>query len=377
MIKIQEHIRKHGLDKTISKFRLNLKDLGHKVMIKYSQLDSPKQYKEVHEARGIIFDTDKWNIMSYPFNRFFDHNDFYSPKLNWKEAVVMEKRDGSLIQVYYDYVKEEFVCNTMFSECEELLYVKGERSDLSLKTIFHDLLKEYGSSYDLFIKGNTYIFELTSQFNKVLVKYGKPELRLLSVRNLKSLQEYNWSVLNDISKGIKIPIVETYKFSSLKEALDSFKGLSFNFEGYVAWDGINRIKIKNPAYVAVYLTKSTEEEVLDLSKPYVFLDVVKQNEIDEFVSSFPHAAGIIQNLNKNYYSLIEKLNNAARIIEGPKNITKEEQKKFATSIFNAVEANGVDKSLGNVFFLIANGRVESIEDYLYQFDNKKLYKLLK
>lgn len=377
MLKIQEHIRNHGLDKTIKKFSLNVKDLGYKVMLKYSQLDSPNYYKEVQESRGLILEKDSWNVISYPLERFFTHNDHLAPKLDWSKTVTMEKRDGTLIQVYYDVSKGEFVCNTMFSECEELLYFKGEKSDRSFKTLYNDLFMEYGSSYDLFSKTHTYVFELTSQYNKVVVKYDKPELRLIACRNVKNLLEHNFEELCEIASHIKIPIVEVHKFSSLQECIDSFNNMSFNFEGYVAWDGVHRIKIKNPSYVVVHLTKSTEDEILDLTKPYVFLDIVKQNEIDEFISSFPHSKEIITTLDKNYKSLVSGLRKSEKEIPLPKSISIPDKKKFASDVFNVLKLNNIDPFFSSVFFLLKDGKINSVDEFVRNCDNKKLYKILK
>lgn len=377
MLKIQEHLRKEGLKKTVQKFRLESKDLGHKIMLRYDQLRSPKQYPEVHEARGIVFEADKWNLMSYPFKRFFTQDDFYSPKLNWKDIVVMEKRDGSLIQVYWDYITNEWCINTMFSECEELFYKNGVSTDISLGSLFKGLMKEYGTTFDKFTKGITYIFELTSIHNKVVVTYDKPELRLIGARDLKTLREFIYPELHEMSLRIGIPIVETYPLKSVDECLETFKKRSFNFEGYVAWDGINRIKIKNPGYVAVHLTKTTEESILDLSEPHLLLDVVKQNEIEEFSSAFPHAASLIKGLHEKYNNLLETLNKASELIEPPINITASQKKLYATNVFKAIEKFKLNPAFGNVFFALKDGKVASIEDYIYNYDNKKLFKMLK
>lgn len=377
MLKIQEHLRKEGLKKTVQRFRLEEKDLGHKVMIKYHQLNSPKQYPEVHEARGIVFEKDKWNIISYPFKRFFTQDDFYSPKLNWNNTVVMEKRDGSLIQVYWDYIANEWSINTMFSECNEPIYSNGKTSEITLGTLFVDLMKEYGSTFDKFTKGITYIFELTSIHNKVVVTYAKPELRLIGARDLKTLREPVFTELCEIANKIGIPIVETYDFKSVEECLASLKNRSFNFEGYVAWDGLNRIKIKNPGYVAVHLTKTREENILDLSEPHILLDVVKQNEIDEFSDAFPHAAPLIKRLHEKYNKLLSTLNEANGLIKPPKNITASEKKLHASAVFTTVKQFKLPEQMGNVFFALKDNKVASIEDYIYNYDNKKLYNLLK
>jgi len=380
MLKIQTHIKNHGLKKTVDKFRLNVKDLGHKVMLKYSQLNSPLQHVEVHEARGLVLEMDTWNVMSMPFQRFFSYNDSLAPKLNWANTdgnmVVTEKRDGTLVQVYFDYIKYEWCINTMFSECEEDLYFAGQPSGRSFKTMFIALMEEYGCNFNMLETTFTYIFELTSQYNKVVVKYSKPELRLIGCRDLKTLFEWKYAELKQIANHINIPIVETYKFSSVDECVDSFNGKSFNFEGYVAWDGVNRVKIKNPAYVAVHLTKKGMTDLLDLTKPYIFLDVVKQNEIEEFKSSFPHTKTMIEKLDKDYKSLVSKLVAANKDIKPPLNISAPEKKKFAENIFGVLKTHNLNPALSSLFFLLHEGRVPTIEDYIRVYDNKKLYKLL-
>lgn len=377
MLKIQTHIANHGLKKTVDKFKLNLKDLGHKIMLKYSQLDSPSQNIEVHEARGLILEKDTWKVISMPFQRFFSHNDVLSPKLNWAQTHVMEKRDGTLIQVYFDYVINEWCVNTMFSECMEEISYKGVFSGISYKTMFFEVMAKYDTSFDNFDKSFTYIFELTSLYNKVVVSYETTDMHLLGARNLNTLLEVNYGQLLNISSYINIPLCKTYQFNSLSECLKSFDGMSFNFEGYVAWDGYGRIKIKNPSYVAVHLTKKKSTDLLDLTKPYIFLDIVKQNEIDEFISSFPHAKPLIESLNSKYNKLLNGLHKASELIQPPKNISTQEKKLFASSVFTTLADNKLDQSLSSIFFLMNDGKADSINDYIRQFDNKKLYNLLK
>ena len=102
MLKIQEHLINVGLEATIKKFNLEFKDLGHKFMLKYHQIDSPKSAIEVQESRGLVLEKNTYRIISMPFKRFFTYDDFYAAKINYDNAVYTEKRDGTLIQIYYD-----------------------------------------------------------------------------------------------------------------------------------------------------------------------------------------------------------------------------------------------------------------------------------
>ena len=370
MLKIQEYLKAHGLDATVEKFKLQSKDLGHKVMFKYDQLESSNVHQEVHEARGLILAKDTWEVISMPFERFYNYGDFYAAKLYNVSTVYTEKRDGTLIQVYYDKFINNWCVNTMFGECNDRMF-NGEKT---FREIFDELMEEYGSSFDLFKIGNTYIFELTSPYNKVVVTYNKPELRLIGVRSLGDLKEYDFAMLEYISPRIKIPVVETYKFDSPEDCIKSFYGRSFNFEGYVAFDGINRVKIKNPAYVAVHLTHHVQSEVLDMDQPHIFLDIVKQNEIDEFKIAFPETADLINTLYSRYYSLILKLNEIKEIVNV--DAIKNDKKIFAVTVLAELENRLLSKDLSAPFFMMNSGKVGSIQEYLMNCDNKKLIKLI-
>jgi hypothetical protein len=376
MLKIQEHIIKHGLNETVNKFKLNFKDCGHKIMLKYDQIESSNQYEEVHEARGLVLEKNTWNILSMPFKRFFNYGDHYASKLDEKRTVYLEKRDGTLIQVYWDKVISEWCVNTMFSEANEFISVDNIKTDMTHKSLFLKKSIEYNSDLTFFDKDNTYIFELTSPYNKVVVDYDKIELRLIGCRNLNDLIEYNFDELNAISKQIKIPLVENYEFNSIEDCLNSFYNYndSFNFEGYVAFDGINRVKIKNPAYVVVHLTKRNINEI-DLSKPYMFLDIVKQNEIDEFILSFPNTKDLINNMFDKYNRTLLHLNTIKSILGIPKIIT--DKKEFANNIFTLLEEYNLDKNFSSVFFMLNENKFKSIEEFVRKMDNKKLFNLIR
>jgi hypothetical protein len=371
MLKIIEHIINHGLNETVSKFKLNIKDCGHKLMLKYDQIESSNQYQEVHECRGLVLEKDTWKIMSMPFKRFFNYGEYYAPKLNEKNTVYTEKRDGTLIQVYFDYILDKWCVNTMFSEANEYI---GD-SVFTHEILFFHLFKKYNSDFELLDKENTYIFELTSPLNKVVVHYDVPDLRLIGCRNLINLEEYNSDELRAISYKIHLPFVEEYDFLSIEDCLNSFYVYddSFNFEGYVAFDGVNRVKIKNPAYVAVHLSKRNINEI-DLSKPYIFLDIVKQNEIEEFVRYFPITKELITNMYDKYNRTLLHLNTIKSILGIP---VETDKKEFAKNIFKLLEEYKLDKNFSSVFFTLNENKTKSVEEFVRKMDNKKLYNLIK
>jgi len=72
------------------------------VILNYSQIDSPKTNPLVMECRGLILEADTWNLVSIPFYRFFNYGEATDiVNFNFDDAVLQEKIDGSLIQLFY------------------------------------------------------------------------------------------------------------------------------------------------------------------------------------------------------------------------------------------------------------------------------------
>lgn len=74
---------------------------GDLICFKYSQIDSDFNEPLVRECRGIILEKDTWNVVAYPFNKFFNFGEEYADNIDWESAVVETKEDGSLIKIYF------------------------------------------------------------------------------------------------------------------------------------------------------------------------------------------------------------------------------------------------------------------------------------
>lgn len=107
------------------------------------------------------------------------------------------------------------------------------------------------------------------------------------------------------------------------------------------------------------------------------LDVVKSNEIEEFGVTFPERREEIFTLKEKYDDLRSKLEEGWEKLKDkrPKNTTKKENKKYAMAVFNICDDLNIKQFTG-LFFGLKDGKVNSIKDYLMEYDNRKLYKFL-
>lgn len=96
-----------ALEKLVTNYHLKVKKHSHYsnlLCLKYDMLKSPFSTDIVQECRGLVLDRDNnYKVVCYPFKKFFNYGEKYnaSKDINWKEARVYEKVDGSLCSLYY------------------------------------------------------------------------------------------------------------------------------------------------------------------------------------------------------------------------------------------------------------------------------------
>ena len=372
MLKIVEYINEHGLAKALSVFRLKTRVYEHKILIKYDQLASPMGEREVQECRGLILERNTWKVMSLPFYKFFNSAEGHAATIDWDTAHILEKLDGTMIHTYYDWHKD-----TWFAATSGTGEGEGEVNN-KLGTTFNELFwKTVKDKYDLtpsdLVKDYVYVFELTTPYNIVVKPHGESSATLLTVRDRTNLQEFDYKSLRNLAIGLGVPLVMSFDLNdgNVGRLLRTFENMVWYDEGYVVVDGnFNRIKVKNPAYVAVHHLKSKTSE-------HAIMSVVKTNEIDEFAATFPEREEEVRNLTANYLILVKKLEDVWGILKEhkPKNITKGEQKKFAMKVFEVCEAHGV-KQFNGLYFALKDAKVDSVQDFMFNYDDKTLYKML-
>src|SRR6478609_3278907 len=114
MLAIQKYILKHGLDKTIKDFKLKSRVYENKILLKYDQLTSPTLMglPEMQDSRGLILELGTWKVLSLAFRKFFNSEEGNAHKIDWNTARILEKLDGTLIQLYWDEFKGTWFAGT-------------------------------------------------------------------------------------------------------------------------------------------------------------------------------------------------------------------------------------------------------------------------
>jgi T4 RnlA family RNA ligase len=374
MLAIQKYLMEHGLEKAVKRFNLKTREYDNKVLLKYDQLSSPAlmALKEVQECRGLILEKGTWKVMSLAFTKFFNSEEGNAHKIDWDTAHVLEKLDGSCIQVYYDWNKKEwFAATTGTAEGEGEV---NNKMGTTFNQLFWKTLKEkYDVDASSFAEGYTYVFELTTPYNIVVKPHGESSASLLTIRKLDTLKEVTFEGLTQIAGSLGVPRVKSYDLNAknVGALLRTFENMVWHDEGYVVVDAnFNRVKIKNPAYVAVHHLKGKTAE-------HNIMVIIKTNEIDEFAATFPDRKDELYKLKESYDKLTAELNDTWEELKlrKPKNISAEERKKYAQAVFEVCARRNL-KNFTGLYFGLMEGKIPSVEEFMVNYDDKTLYKIL-
>lgn len=333
--------------------------LGNLVLLNYSQIDSPKTNPIVMECRSLVLELNTWNIVSMGFRRFFNYGEVKesSEGFDFKHADAIEKVDGSFIQVFwYD--------NRWYMTTRGTIEGTGNVNllNMTFKQLFDVTVKKYPDFWDNIDKKLIYIFELVSPENQVVKMYSDKALYLTALRNTYDFSELSYSMMEIEAKSLGVRIPRKYSFKNIEALFDLAAGLKDLDEGFVCvdysklYDGnYRRLKVKNPAYVAIsHAKESGGKSVRSLMR------LVWTGEHEEFVTYFPQFSPIISKL-KSSYDVFHV--NITRDIDEAKKRKSCSRKEFAMWAQSTV--------CPSVMFMVYDGKVNSFKNHIDEMMKNK------
>jgi T4 RnlA family RNA ligase len=260
---------------------IKVTEKGNLVCFKYSQIDSDFHNPIVRECRGIILEKDSWNVVAYPFKKFFNYGEEYADEIDWKSAKVTSKEDGSLIKIYFYNGEWRVGTNSTIDAEDATLNSPYYKNFRELFDVAADNCK---FDFDRLDPNYTYLMELCSCYNIIIVPYNEPKLFHIGTRNNITCEEV------EVDIGIEKP--KQYMLSSLEDCIAMAKTFDFTKEGFVVVDkNYHRVKVKSEDYVKTHRmisnNKVSEEKILSL---------ICSGEEEEFLSYFPTYTTIFQDI---------------------------------------------------------------------------------
>lgn len=318
MLRIQEELRRDGLEDVAARYNLRHKRHGRHpnlVLFKYDQIDSPVGERAVWDCRALILDEhDGWRAVAFPYRRFFNHGEVHADPLDWASARVYEKEDGSLITLYH-YAGEWHASTSGTPDGSspiQRVYERGEKAPGTFGGRFMELLPRLPDEAE-----KCFMFELCTSENRILVEHAHPRVVLHGVRDMDTLLEehpepyaekYGWEMCR------------SHQLGTLEEILEAAKTLKPNeSEGYVVRDNaFNRVKVKAPQYVALHHTANG-------NSPRRLLEMIRTGESAEWLAYFPSLRQMHDEVSGKMDALVDRIEKTYAEIAGI-----ESQKEFAS-----------------------------------------------
>lgn len=327
----------------------------------------------IREARGIIIDTSNFEVVCWPFTKFCKYDETNADNIDWSTARIEEKLDGSIIKLWYN----KYICSWQYST-NSTIDANNAYVDINHTKSFMDIIRDT-MQYDIISKSllykseyydYTFIFELVSLDNQVVINYSVPTLYLIGVRSNLNGDEFN---PHNMSLPISFHYIPRAKIYFNMHSLDEcIKYLNNNAdtkikigtclqEGFVVVDkNYNRIKIKSTMYLTLHGLINNNEISIQYLLNLLYNDKINVHDV---CIQLPKIAPIIKYYD---YKLTELLYYAEREINNVRlnyNLHNRDRKFIAQKIKDSNISAILFKSLDN------NMTLREILDYMH--DNKK------
>lgn len=267
---------------------------GNKFSLNYDQIMTKSGDKVAEQCRGMVvrqtrFDFNalgaawkdvifgQFDVLAYPMERFYNHGDPAAVQIDWSHPSlkVYEKVDGTCIILYWDPLADKWHAATRsVPEADLPINVNDMTigtttfSQLFLKALKLTREEVSGKIVDWEVDGPekiihlnkevTYVFELVSPHNQIVVNYPEPRVYLLAARHTETGKEVPIETLR--IEHVRRPRTwEIRDVAALACFVDSANPAEL--EGAVVCvqvgQSFQRLKVKNKTYVLAHKSKDT------------------------------------------------------------------------------------------------------------------------
>lgn len=362
---VQKFLNTHSLAELRAKHgvKYRFSDDMRKMTVNYDQIEVTNNDRLSQQCRGTIlarvdnepFSTDEdevvgWTkVIARPFDRFFNLGQEAAANIDFDNAKFFNKEDGTLIICYFDRFQKCWHVATR-AVPEANLPIDGY-DNMTFRKLFDLALKQTTGFDDLDTFANkhldtsrTYMFELCTEQNQVVVKYDGYKLFLLGARDTMTGTEIPLVLFSDLT--FPIPKVPEYNLASVTDMINFVTERNpTNFEGIVACDNqFRRVKVKNAGYMALSRVKDSATK-----SPRGLMQMILVEKLDDLIPLLPEYLVeratalqdgyrlLVQNYNSLYAKCLAEATDESPIFNPEsKALRKQHQKSFAI----AVQRNG-------------------------------------
>jgi len=288
-----DYLNSHSLAELREFHAVRYKVVDHLVTLAYHQFEAKNDNEITNLCRGLVIAREDGStnidenavfgpakVLAFPFVRFFNYGQNASVDGSLKPVRIYNKLDGTLIIVYFDPFKD---CWNVATRNVPVGSNFADNATHSFRELFekavlesYPFLKDWDGFGSRLTKGVTYVFELMTPENIVVIKHSAYKAALIGVRDADGNEKF----AEDVAFGLGFDSAEIHHdllrdFKSFDDLVKTANTLDpLVQEGYVIlaanWQ---RLKIKSEKYC-------TFNKVHDFTK-YDILNYILTGEIDD------------------------------------------------------------------------------------------------
>lgn len=313
----------------------------------------------VQNCRGIILYRDTFDIACYPFDKFNNYTSQLASDIDWKSARVLEKLDGQILKLWFNKYTNVWVLSSNGAIYTRDIIIRGGKT---VGWLFDNSVSKV--DYTKLNKDKTYIFEIVSPYNKVIIDYNETEIYHIGTRDNITQKEEETDI------GISKPKI--YNVKSLAEAIETANKICVQgdrHEGFVVVDkNYNRIKVKSQYYFDCKFVmgklNGSKEVILEL------IDSLSEDEINSMVQKVPEMEQLIvyykHELTKAY-NKVDKLFKDADIMKA--------KYEYRMDYISWVDSLVVNKKLRKLLVKFY-GTTKTIEEFKQSVNKALIYSIV-
>jgi len=239
-----------------------------------------------------VYDITEDSVKPYlmPFFKFLNFGENGADPIDWNSTLyVRDKLDGSLIKLLKEPDGNDlWTTNNSFDidvEVPELLPAQNEENlppPYTFANLRNYALRGHTEEIKNLPVGWTFMFELISPYNRIIVPYRETKLVLLACRDPKGVEHNPEWAAKTFALTFETPKI--YPLKNIDEVIAYCKSVDTDDrEGVVIQDGnFNRIKIKTDHYRSLFFLKGDDH----FSDGRIFTSI-KQGSIDDALAAWP------------------------------------------------------------------------------------------
>lgn len=253
------------------------------------------------------------SVLCYPMHRFYNYGDSACALTDLSAgSKIFEKLDGTMTALYFDPLCGWCVATRSIPEADVPINSFNYQvnspetfSSIFWKTLENQISGDINSFISKLDKKYTYVFELTTIHNRIVVRYEQDKVTLIAARNIESGQEVPIEMFHDL--GVPFPCQWNFdNFEQIEKFVSNLDPVEF--EGVVVCDSsFNRAKVKSKAWILASRLKTSlgtsDRRLLGAIFENVIDDVIPlvPDQIKEHIEDMREKTRVyLSNIKKNF-----------------------------------------------------------------------------